>query len=177
MTESKAYALNATIKESSVGNGTYQNGVVTWTVNVAAGQTATVTFEVTVDKNIGAQVITNKAVIVEGNATYTTNEVSNYTVVDEVGKSVYLESKPETSIDGKKVYGGDVLVYQISYKNTANESAAITITDKIPAYTIYVEGSADNGGTDSDSLSMRDGKIAFGLHAMSDGVAKIKFHA
>jgi len=137
---------------SASDDGVYDSGVITWTIEVGAGETATVTFEVTVDEGIGAQTIVNSAKLYEGNNAYTTREVSNYTVVDEVGKTVYQESDPEINIDGKKVYSGDVLVYEISYKNTAKEPATVTITDTIPAYTTYVEGSATNGGVYADGV-------------------------
>ena len=49
-------------------------------------------------------------------------------------------------INGKKVKAGDKLVYTISYTNASDEEVSITIKDKIPEHTAYVEGSADNNG-------------------------------
>ena len=45
-----------------------------------------------------------------------------------------------------------MLVYTIGYKNTAAESATVTITDRIPEFTDYVENSADNGGVYNDGV-------------------------
>lgn len=62
-------------------------------------------------------------------------------------KDVFVKTAPTVSVDGKAVKTGDVLTYQISYTNYSGMDAEVTITDKIPQHTAYVEGSANNGGT------------------------------
>jgi len=144
------------VEGSADKGGVYGEGKIKWTLDVEAGETVTVTFKVKVN-DVKAETITNKAEAVEGKNTYTTNEVTSYTVEDETDKDVFLESKPTASIDGKDVKFGDILVYSISYKNTGNEKASITITDTIPDYTKYVDGSADKGGV------YGDGKVVWNL--------------
>ena len=143
-----------TYAEGSADNGgIYGDGVVTWNItDVPAWGSVTVSFKVIVNNNIGAQTITNEATVVEGENTYVTNPVSNYTVEDEVSKDVSNVHTPDTSIDGAIVNYGDTLQYTITYTNSAKETATITITDRIPQYTSYVEGSADNGGIYADGV-------------------------
>ena len=90
--------------------------------------------------------IENTASVEDETNSYITNKVTNYTVKDEVEKTVYIDGNISTNIDGKVINKGDTLVYAISYKNTSTENATVTITDTIPKHTAYVEGSADNGG-------------------------------
>ena len=99
----------------------------------------------TVNQDIGAALIQNQATATDGVNTYATQWVANYTVQDVVTKTVSKAAAPEIAIDGQKVAAGDVLVYTISYVNTAQEVANVTITDTIPAFTSYVEGSAEGG--------------------------------
>ena len=140
---------NTTYVEGSADNGgVYAGGAITWTMNnVPAWSTVVVTFKVTVNSGIGAETIQNQATAFDGVNHYTTDVVTNYTVKDNVEKKVALASEPTVNIDGKAVEKGEVLVYTISYKNTSSEKASVTIEDTVPAYTYYVDGSADNGGS------------------------------
>lgn len=66
---------------------------------------------------------------------------------DPVQKDVYAEGKEDISIDGDAVKAGDVLTYEIDYTNFTNETQSdLVITDKIPAGTTYVDGSASKEG-------------------------------
>ncbi len=67
----------------------------------------------------------------------------------EPKKDVFT-STGTTSIDGKAVQGGDVLRYEITYKNTTGVKQTVTITDKIPQYTTFV--SAENGGVEANGV-------------------------
>ena len=51
-----------------------------------------------------------------------------------------------TDADGKVVMVGDTLTYRMKVVNGGETEADALVTDKIPAGTAYVEGSADNGG-------------------------------
>jgi len=64
----------------------------------------------------------------------------------ENGKSVYTGSV-QTNIDGNPVGVGQILTYQIDYVNNRSEKADVEITDTIPQYTEYVDGSASDGGS------------------------------
>ena len=139
---------NATYVEDSADNGgTFADGVLTWNLeNIPAWFSVTVSFRVTVNAEVGATTIDNQATATDGESVFESQWVSNYTVADLVEKNVYFAADATTGIDGKKVKAGDTLIYAITYHNTAKEAATVTITDTIPEYTTYVEGSADNEG-------------------------------
>jgi len=141
------------VEGSADNDGVYKDGTITWKINdVPAWTIVRVAFQVTVDDNIGAETITNKADVTTGLPRFTTNEVTNYTVEDEVKKDVFAVADTKTSIDGKNVKAGDELLYTISYKNCAKEKATVVITDAIPQHTTYVEGSADYSGVYKDGI-------------------------
>ena len=54
----------------------------------------------------------------------------------------------QISIDGELVQAGQVLTYTIKYTNNSNTKGDVTITDKIPEHTTFVE--ASDGGTNND---------------------------
>ena len=139
---------NTTYVDGSASEGgVYDNGKILWDIdNISAWSTVKVSFKVTVNADVGAVIIENRATATDGTNEYETDVITNYTVEDEVGKEVFSESDPSINIDGRTVLVGDVLVYAISYTNTSKESANVTIVDTIPQYTSYVIGSADNAG-------------------------------
>lgn len=67
-------------------------------------------------------------------------------------KDVFVEGNATVSLDGEAVKRGDVLTYQVSYTNYTAAPVDVVITDKIPQYTAYVDGSADNGGVYADGV-------------------------
>ena len=132
--------------EGSAGDGAVlTDNVLTWTfANVEPDAVITVSFQVTV---VGANVtVTNEALVLEGENTYTTNTVTTLVPEDEFTKDAALESNPTVSIDNTIVQQGDVLIYTITYANSYEAAADVTIMDTIPQFTVYVEGSADHGG-------------------------------
>lgn len=145
---------NTTYVAGSADNGgVFEDGKLVWNIqNVPAWATVSVAFKVTVNTKIGAVTIQNQATATDGTNNYKSEWVTNYTVEDEVKKNVFVEGKTDVSVDGKKVNAGDTLVYSISYKNTDTQKVTVTITDKIPANTAYVDGSADNGGVYADGV-------------------------
>ena len=62
------------VEGSADHNGVYANGAIVWKLEVEAGAEVTVSFKVKVADANGVA-ITNKAVVMEGQNTYTTNEV------------------------------------------------------------------------------------------------------
>jgi pilin isopeptide linkage protein/uncharacterized repeat protein (TIGR02543 family)/uncharacterized repeat protein (TIGR01451 family) len=147
---------------SADNDGTYENGVLTWSdISLASGESITVSFMVTVDENDGT-VLKNYADAVVGENTYTTNVTTNPTP-SEPEKDVFQSSDTSTSIDGDTVRAGDELTYTITYTNTTSSDATVTITDTIPENSTYVDGSADNGGTYTDgTLTWSDIAVASG---------------
>lgn len=70
-----------------------------------------------------------------------TNEVIN-PVIPDPEKQVSVKTRYD--IDGHPVYAGEELVFEISYKNPADETKRFTVTDQVPEWTKFV--SAENGG-------------------------------
>ena len=124
--------------------GSYVGTHILWTLNVARGQSVTVSFQVEVTETNA--IVANTAYVRDGVNTYTTNEVVNHTYENSAEKDVFYPSEPSVSIDGRKVYQGQELLYKIRFTNTTGQTVSVKIGDMIPAYTTYVDSSADNGG-------------------------------
>ena len=82
---------------------------------------------------------------------------------------VHTPSKPKkevfkgdetSSIDGKIVKPGDVLRYEITYKNTTGTKQNVIITDKVPKYTKYL--SSDNSGRESGGVVRWENEVENG---------------
>lgn len=163
-------AHTAYVDGSADNGGVYASGKLTWNVqDVPAWETVTVSFKAAVQENVGAVTIANKATVDDGSNGYNTNEVTNYTVEDEVEKKVYFAGNTQVNVDGKPVSAGDKLIYTIRYTNTASEQATIQITDTIPVHTAYVDGSADNGGV------YANGKITWQLDVAAKQSVTVSF--
>lgn len=142
---------------SKEGFVSFENGTLKWEFDdVKAGEEVVVRFDVKV--NEGKADIENKAHVVIGNNEYDTNAVTNYTFDKEVDKA-------EAKI-------GEELTYTINYKNTENETADITIVDKLAEGLTYVEGSATKHGVYNkethtvtwvirDVAAKADGEVSF----------------
>ncbi|EGL35765.1 conserved repeat protein [Parvimonas sp. oral taxon 110 str. F0139] len=151
------------VENSADNNGVFKDGTITWTKEkVADGETFEVTFKVKVNDNVNGEKILNKANVVDGNNNFDTNETTNPTPTKPV-KDVFAPSDNKTSIDGNEVKAGQELLYKVTYKNTTGKEQTVTITDKIPEHTTYVEGSADNNG------SFKDGTITWTKEKVADG--------
>ena len=146
---------------SASNGGTYTDGVITWTLDVKKNETVTVTFQVKVADEAEGREIDNDADVREGENSYKTNEVTNF-VPGEPVKDVFKAGKTDVSIDGKTVQPGDELTYRITYTNATGSEADVTITDVIPMYTTYVDGSASNGGVYADGVITWTLKLAHG---------------
>lgn len=138
------------VEGSASHNGVRAGDGIDWILHVAKGESVTVSFSVQVEEM--QAIVTNIATIHEGENTYHTNEVVNHTVEEVVKKDVFLSSDATTSVDGKMVQAGEELVYTITYINASEEEKDVTITDTIPAYTTYVEDSADHMGIYDDGV-------------------------
>ena len=135
----------AYVDGSADNGGTYADGELTWTLELAAGESKTVSFQVKVTGS--STTVTNQAHAVEGDNELDTNIVRSPVVDDQISKDVFHVSAPTVSIDGQTVEQGNTLLYKVTYTNSDDLAATVTVTDVIPAHTTYVDGSADNGGT------------------------------
>jgi len=147
----------AYVEGSADHNGVFESGKLTWNVTLEAGASITVSFRVKVTGGVG-QTLSNQATALEGENTLHTNAVTNPVKEDTVEKDVFQASAPTVSIDGETVHKGDVLLYAITYTNADDFAADVTVTDAIPQYTAYVEGSADHDGV------YGEGKLTWQLH-------------
>ena len=136
------------VEGSASHDGTYSGAHINWILHVAAGESVTVSFQVTVTETNA--IVANTALVRDGVNTYTTNEVINHTVEDVVEKDAVTSADPTISIDGNTVVVGDTLIYTITYTNITGEAVDVTILDTIPTNTVYVDGSADMGGIYAD---------------------------
>ncbi len=143
---------------SADNGGKEAGGVVTWTADVAKGQSVTVKFTVKVNKKINGVPVDNRAKVNDGTNDYHTNETHNPTPKEPVKEVLKFQSN--TKIDGKRVEPGQKITYAITYKNTTGKEADVTITDKIPAHTSFV--SADNGGKEAGGVVTWSKKVADG---------------
>ena len=151
------------VEGSASDGGVYKDGEITWTKEkVADGETFEVTFRVKVDDNVNGEKILNKANVVDGSNNFDTNETTNPTST-KPKKDVFSPSDDKVSIDGNEVKAGQELLYKVTYKNTTGKEQNVVIKDKIPEYTTYVEGSADNGGV------YKDGEITWTKEKVADG--------
>ena len=136
------------VEGSASHDGVYAAGNIDWIITLPKGGSVMVQFDVKVDE--ANSVVANTAILRDGINTYTTNTVNNHTYKEPVKKDVFNPDDLQTSVDGEKVYAGDTLLYTISYTNTSYNLVDLTVTDKIPENTTYVDGSADNGGVYSN---------------------------
>lgn len=146
--------IDGTIKPS----GTYdpKAGTITWTFDNARGQQGIVEFQAKVtDAVIEAAKrgeVTNIAKV--------NNHASQSVSVNVPTKTV---AKPEGQTGSIKV--GDEVVYTITYKNTEDNAAAVTITDKLPKGLTYVDGSASDGG----SFDKAENKLTWKINDVKAG--------
>lgn len=95
-----------------------------------------------------------------------TNEVINPVIPDPVKK---VSTKTRYDIDGDLVYAGDELVFEISYKNPADETKNYTVTDKVPEWTKFV--SAENDGVYDEET----GLVTFKRIVKAEEMDTVKF--
>ncbi|MEB3059153.1 GbpC/Spa domain-containing protein [Parvimonas sp. D9] len=147
---------------SADNDGIENGGTIKWVKEVENGDSVTVSFKVKVNDDVNGQKILNKANVVDGNNKFDTNETTNPTST-KPKKDVFSPSDDKVSIDGNEVKAGQELLYKVTYKNTTGKNQKVVIKDKIPEYTTYVEGSADNGGV------YKDGEITWTKEKVADG--------
>lgn len=118
--------------------GKLADGKVTWSLGEkepGASGTVSLTVKVT---NDAVTTVENQASITIGKGDPL---ITNNVVVDVPGKSVVESGDPDGSIQV-----GDTVKYTITYKNTKDAPATVTVVDVLPKGLTYSEGTASAGG-------------------------------
>jgi len=126
-----------TYVDGSAGDGVLADGALTWTIEIPAAGSASVSFSVTVDAGLADPfTIRNVAVLHEGETDTPTNETSHPVAHVAITKAV----------DKAIANYGDTLLYTLTVSNPgAADLTGVVVTDPVPAGTTFV--SASNGGT------------------------------
>ena len=162
---------------SATEGGTFYEatGAVVWDLGKQAPNatgTVSVTVQIT-DDAATVDAVNNTATITIGEHSYTTNTTTNTIPKKEVGGT----EQNASALVGKE------LTYTIAYQNDGDAPSDITITDKVPANTEFVEGSASNGGSESegavtwvlkDVASGASGTVSFKVRVTEDAVTQLE---
>ena len=137
--------VNGEALEPEVEGDATTGQTLTWNLsNLAADAEVTITFDVTVTRDAGAEV--NNTATVNDHSTNTTT--TPYPSDDK--KDVFEAEDPTTSVNGKLVGVGDELTYTIDW--AADVDGTVTITDTIPAGTELVNNTiSDNGSYNEET--------------------------
>lgn len=130
-----------TLVDGSISDGgTYDSSqnIITWNVNVGANETKTVSFSVLVNEEAQNKTVKNTARVYVDEAKKDTK--------DSISTDIFILEDPTKAVlnlDGEDINGvvkrvGDIVTYDIVYKNPANTERVATITDKLPAGVEFV---------------------------------------
>jgi len=116
-------------------------------------------FKVKVNEDVNGAVIENTATVKSGDNTFTTNTTKNPTPTPPT-KDVHEEGRLDRSINNQPVKAGQILTYTITYQNTTGEKRTVVVSDTIPMYTQYVDGTANEAGVyDPSTKTLRWQKV------------------
>jgi uncharacterized repeat protein (TIGR01451 family) len=138
---------------SATDGGTLAGNSLSWTLNLAAGESKTVSFQVTVnDLPEGVVVGTIR------NVGYINGEPGNAVenpIVPPIGQGRVYGVKRVNPSNGAAVAAGDELTYSINVYNTKTTAVTgVIVRDTIPEGTTLVTGSISSGGTrGTDSIT------------------------
>lgn len=151
-------AGSAYVDGSASHGGVYdaETGTITWKLSqVAVGESVTVSFRVTVTDAAVDSVSNTAYVSLNNNPAWETNTTHNY----PQGKS----SASDNVTPNGEIKVGDILTYTIHYYNDTDATAVVTVSDTVPAGTVYVDGSATYAGTEALVLTQSDSGAVTGL--------------
>ncbi|MGK6353324.1 DUF7507 domain-containing protein [Parapedobacter sp. DT-150] len=146
ITVADAIPAHTSYKEGSAGEGaSFSGGELSWTVDVPFGDSREVSFTVIVADDLTDVSSIRNVAAVTGDDPENPEEPEVEIPVDPNKK--FTATKVVVDANGNdKAEAGEELTYTIVVENTGNEGlTGITITDKIPDRTTYVDGSASDG--------------------------------
>ena len=125
---------------------------VTWTLGtednpVPANASGSVTVRAKVSADAAKLVGADGMVVLGNTVTITLPDASSYTGTTTnyvPGKTSQVKDAPADQTSGTVRVGQD-LTFTIAYKNTEKDAATVVVTDKVPAGTTFVAGSAGEG--------------------------------
>ena len=137
--------------------GTYsaEENLITWKMPLAAGEEKTVSFTVKVLEEGQNETVKNTARVYADKADVKTDK--------DVPTKIYILEDPKKAVmnvDGEDINGivkraGDIITYQIVYKNPADDERVATITDKLPDGVEFV-AAANQGSYDVENAQFVD---------------------
>lgn len=153
---------------TQIATGTYDetSNIITWTLpDRDALATGTAEFDVTVDASVldNAYTIDNTATVQIGDDSKNTNTTHN--TVPEKDVSNVTTGINISDANGQLVGVGNTLKYTVHWRNDATDengdptTAVVTVTDEVPGYTTYSDGTAKAYLT-SSTTSIADGVYA-----------------
>lgn len=122
-------------------------GVITWNIeDIPAGETVYVSFKVRVTEaalqSASSTLENTGSIKIGNNPAYNTNTTKN----PPVGKTVAGENVDISAGGQSGIQVGQTLTYHIYWSNPEEAVSDVIITDKIPEGTVYVTGTASDGG-------------------------------
>ena len=163
------------VENSISDNGTIENGDLSWKIDIAKGETKTVSFKVTVVSE-EFSVIDNTAKVDGGD----TNEV--HTPIITKYKTSELIVKDENgveTVEDRDAKVGETIRYKINVVNTSEYAGTTPVYDIVPEGTTLVEGSISNEGvveTTIDENGIETNKIVWdNVHIAANDTTTVSF--
>ncbi|WP_158622581.1 Ig-like domain-containing protein [Pedobacter sp. KBW06] len=128
--------------------GSLTGNTLNWVLNLAFGETKTVSFQVKVaDDLTGIATIKNVATVTDPTTPGHPPVIPEVEVPTDPVRSFTATKKISGGLNNNKILAGSTITYSIEVKNTGSTALTnIAIADLIPAHTTYVEGTVDYGG-------------------------------
>ncbi len=173
VTSPEGAAVEWVLEESVDEDGAGAVSGLMWTITgadgaaVPAGASGTVSFRVTVGEGAAAVgTVENTAQVTVGDHD---PKASN-----TVRSLVPAKTLAEQPAEGVQV--GDVLTYQVTYANTEDAAAQVTVTDQLPVGLAYVDGSAkidSRGPAEGEFSASGDGLLTWAMAEVPAGASGV----
>lgn len=123
--------------------GSFENGTVTWVMDIESGKEVTVKVTAKVAEDVKGVTARNVAEIAADNSSVSSNSVDNY-ILKEPEKEVYIG---EIDLNGGSVKAGQLITFRIKYQNPTDEALTITIKDKLDSTIAKSVTEVSDGGS------------------------------